>query len=1280
MPSTALPRVRPMLAALAALLMVVGLTQPAAAADTTTLSGVVSFGSAGSHPAGVVGRVTADVSLDGWSWNSGAVSTDADANGAYTLAVPTNSWVRLRFGALQTGWQSQYYLDHDMTNLATVIPVGTSAQTGLNQTVPSLGSISGRVYLGSTAQAAASGQVRVSWQVCREDGCISGPPTTTLTDSSGNYSFSSLYNGTYTLTFALVSGSTFQPPTPLSVVVNNAQTVHTGRDVTMAPTSGISGRVYLGSTSTPAGAGVTVFYSSTPTATPLGSTTTDSTGAYAITGLADGYYYLRFDFNGDGYADEWWNDAYGDLLARNVRVTSSTSPTADAVLAPGATLTGHVSDSQGTALVGTSVTVRAYYGWNNGDTYGVSYTATTNSSGDYRLAGLPVGTYSVRFWEPSGQYADRTITVAVPAGGSKTADMQFFRGTTVDGFVTCSGCVDGIPGPRASMSVSLETRASAADPWVSAEGAYGSVRDDGYYYLYGVLPAEYRAVVTYQDGPYYTGRATYALSTTSAPFTVLEGQSRRLDAITVPTSPNQVTALYAYLGGASGALGAPVSAVVSFPDAGGGILQHYENGSIYSSYAGGTHVLWADAFRAAYWAANSIFGAYGWPASNLSCDLAGNCSLTFTKGTISLAPLAVTQAPVISGSAIVGGAVTVSTGTYSPAATSYTYAWFRDGARIAGATSSKYAPVAADAGKPLTAQVTAARPGSDWAATMTSPTAPVGPSAAMQITALYGSTGGPSGPLGAATSAIVNFPDNGGGWLQHYANGSIYSSNNGGTHILYPGPIREVYWGANSVFSSWGWPAGERDCTSGTCTQAFTGGTIAPAPLAVTQAPTITGTPMVGGMLSAAAGAYTPAATSYTFSWLRDGARITGAVAATYIPTSADLGHTLQVEVTAVRSTRVPVTTTSAATAAVGPGAPSLAPNPTIAGSAKVGSPLVASVGTWAGGTTWTYQWLAGGTAVSGAVDPSFTPGPAEFGKPISVRVVGSNPAYASTTRTSGATAALAAAAFAAVGVPTIDGAPRVGTTLTAMPGTWAPAPAFSYQWYANGVAITTARSSTFTPGGAQLGATITVTVTGTSTGYSTTSRTSAATGVVAAGTYSATPEPSVTGTPAIGSTLAASTAGWDAGTTFAYRWFSDNVPISGATGSTFAPTAAQLGESITVRVTTTTVGYPVVARESSAGTGPVVRGTFATSPTPTIGGPAKKGATLTAAPGTWAPAAVLVYQWYADGSPIPGAESATFVPTAAQVGATITVRVVGTKAGWTSTTRMSAPTVPVAP
>lgn len=81
-----------------------------------------------------------------------------------------------------------------------------------------------------------------------------------------------------------------------------------------------------------------------------------------------------------------------------------------------------------------------------------------------------------------------------------------------------------------------------------------------------------------------------------------------------------------------------------------------------------------------------------------------------------------------------------------------------------------------------------------------------------------------------------------------------------------------------------------------------------------------------------------------------------------------------------------------------------------------------------------------------------------------------------------------------AASTPTISGTARVGSKLTAVPGTWTSGVTFSYAWYASGVAISGATGPTHVLTSAQRGTTITVRVTGRKAGYVSVTKTSAAT------------------------------------------------------------------------------------------------------------------------------------------------------------------------------------------
>ena len=73
--------------------------------------------------------------------------------------------------------------------------------------------------------------------------------------------------------------------------------------------------------------------------------------------------------------------------------------------------------------------------------------------------------------------------------------------------------------------------------------------------------------------------------------------------------------------------------------------------------------------------------------------------------------LSVVDAPQVSGNAVVGSTLTASAGSWSLASPTVTYHWLRDGSLIAGARSSSYSLIAADAGRNISVRVTAAQAG-----------------------------------------------------------------------------------------------------------------------------------------------------------------------------------------------------------------------------------------------------------------------------------------------------------------------------------------------------------------------------------------------------------------------------------------------------------------------------------------------------------------------------------------------------------------------------------------
>ena len=249
---------------------------------------------------------------------------------------------------------------------------------------------------------------------------------------------------------------------------------------------------------------------------------------------------------------------------------------------------------------------------------------------------------------------------------------------------------------------------------------------------------------------------------------------------------------------------------------------------------------------------------------------------------------------------------------------------------------------------------------------------------------------------------------------------------------------------------------------------------------------------------------------------------------------------------------------------------------PTVTGTAKVGSTLTATPGTWnPSGATFGYQWSANGVAIAGATGTTLKPVLAQVGKRITVLVTAAHTGYASVAAASAATAAVLPGVLSNTEAPTITGDPRVGSILEASPGAWTPVPdALAYQWRAGGEGITGGTGSTLTVSPELVGKALSVTVEATKKGYPATSRTTAATAAVEPGTLELPETPAVVGAPEPGQTLTVEVPEIAPEAAVAVQWLRAGVVVPGATARSYRLGAADLGHRLSVRVMVTRPGY----------------------------------------------------------------------------------------------------------
>lgn len=223
---------------------------------------------------------------------------------------------------------------------------------------------------------------------------------------------------------------------------------------------------------------------------------------------------------------------------------------------------------------------------------------------------------------------------------------------------------------------------------------------------------------------------------------------------------------------------------------------------------------------------------------------------------------------------------------------------------------------------------------------------------------------------------------------------------------------------------------------------------------------------------------------AFEYQWLRDGNPIEGATSSYYVPSGADYQTTLSLLVTGSKSGYMPKAQTSTGQI-VGAGDLLQTPNPKIQGNLKVGGTLALTPLTWDPDVTFQYQWLRDGAEIDGANGTSYVLQAKDFGKDISLSVLGSKDCFHPQTKVS---------AGLAVGAPSpkIEGNPKVGNWLTASSGFWYSGASMSYQWLRNGAAISRATSAKYKLTPADKGKKITIKVTGKKLGIKTISKNSA--------------------------------------------------------------------------------------------------------------------------------------------------------------------------------------------
>jgi len=439
-----------------------------------------------------------------------------------------------------------------------------------------------------------------------------------------------------------------------------------------------------------------------------------------------------------------------------------------------------------------------------------------------------------------------------------------------------------------------------------------------------------------------------------------------------------------------------------------------------------------------------------------------------------------------------------------------------------------------------------------------------------------------------------------------------------------------------------------------------------------TVLPTISGAGTVGALMTCSEGTWGGSPTSKSFAWIRAGRAINAATNATYTLVTADVGQRISCQVTArslVNSRMAESTSITAAWPAI-----TAVTLPTIAGTVSAGQQVTCNAGTWSETTsTEAFTWALNGTAVTGARSKTLNLTGAQVGGSLTCTIAVTSTRGAAGSATSAAVT-VNPAPLTVLAAASIVGTPTVGQQLTCQSGVYSDTiTGETFTWAAGGVTIANATSRTFTPTSVQGGAAVTCSIRATASVNRSVVTTSAAV-TIARPALTSTSAPKITGTVKVNETVTCTSGTWsDTVTGETIQWFLGTTAIKGATSKTYLIPTTAAGSSLSCSTTASAAGNRTATAKTAAST-VALDDPLVTSALPTISGTASVGSTLTATAPKYTPVATSVaYQWYSNGTAIKGATNGTYKIVAADKGKTLTVKTVGSAAGYQDSAQSAA-------
>jgi hypothetical protein len=381
---------------------------------------------------------------------------------------------------------------------------------------------------------------------------------------------------------------------------------------------------------------------------------------------------------------------------------------------------GKVTNHEGKGVKEIEVTVLNSGGTKAGST-------TTASTGEYTVAGLSGGEYTVVFSDKTEFYLPKHYAVTVEEGKVTTENATLIKAGSITGLVTntATGAVLG------GVRVDVESLEHPEDNFRVVTEA------DGRYKVSNLEPGRYEITAFSVEGEYLSQSFSVLLvegEERSTPIHLSEGGKITGTVTNAYTHAGlEKISVYAYISGQGGR-------VVSTNTKGEYTITGLSSGAydvVYSweySEAEEKEYEKAPAFIPKYitqYYNNQISAA----SANTVSVGEGNTTSGINVGMVPSAPHN-TAAPTIAGTALAGDMLACSNGSWTgegmlsvqsgwPLTTPFAYKWLREGSAISGATSASYVAQSADEGHGLACEVTATNAAGHEASKSSSVTVPV---------------------------------------------------------------------------------------------------------------------------------------------------------------------------------------------------------------------------------------------------------------------------------------------------------------------------------------------------------------------------------------------------------------------------------------------------------------------------------------------------------------------------------------------------------------------------